>query len=82
MGCHCLDAIIPDDRIYDSPKYLCTIQMTRLQNARLSWFLKPGDNRFVFGGDASADSMVDHGDPNKELRHWGYIGSGFRPSPV
>jgi hypothetical protein len=23
----------------------------------LSWFRKPGDNRFVFGGDASTDSL-------------------------
>jgi hypothetical protein len=38
----------------------------------VSWFRKPGDNRFVFDGDASADSlrMVDHEDPSKELRHW------------
>jgi hypothetical protein len=42
------------------------------------------DNRFVFGGDASADSlrMVDHGEPSKELRHEVYIGSSFCPSLV
>jgi hypothetical protein len=34
------------------------------------------DNKFVFGGDASADSlrMMDHGDPNEKLRHYGFIG--------
>jgi hypothetical protein len=50
----------------------------------VSWFWEPGDNRFVFDGDASADSlqMVDHGDPSKELRHGVYTGAGFRPSRV
>jgi hypothetical protein len=37
---------------------------------QLSWLRKPGDNRFVFGGNASVDSlrMVDHKDPREELR--------------
>jgi hypothetical protein len=45
----------------------------------VSWFWKSGDNRFVFGGDASTDSlrMVDHGDPNKELRHWVILVQAF-----
>jgi hypothetical protein len=49
---------------------------------QLSWFWKPRDNRFVFGGDASVDSlrMVDHVDPSKELRHEVYNGLGFCPS--
>jgi hypothetical protein len=35
-------------------------------------------------GDTILDSlqMVDHMDPNEELRHKGYTGSGFRPSLV
>jgi hypothetical protein len=50
----------------------------------VSWFWKPGDNKFVFGGDANADSlqMVDHGDPSKEMRHEVYTGSGLHPSLV
>jgi hypothetical protein len=41
------------------------------QVCQLSWFWKLGDNRFLFSGDASVNSlrMVDHGDPSKELRH-------------
>jgi hypothetical protein len=51
---------------------------------QFSWFQKPRDNRFVFGGGASADSlrMVDHGDSCKELKHGVYTGSGLCPSPV
>ena len=50
----------------------------------VSWFWKSGDNRFVFDGGASADSlrMVDHRDPSKELRHRAYTSSRFRPSLV
>jgi hypothetical protein len=35
-------------------------------------------------GDERTDSlrMVDHVDPSEELRHRGYIGSGFCSSPV
>jgi hypothetical protein len=48
------------------------------------WFQKLGDNRFMFDGGASADSlrMVDHGDPCKELKHGVYTGLGLCPSPV
>jgi hypothetical protein len=55
-----------------------------VEKAYVSRFYKSGDNRFVFGGDASTDSlrMVDHGDPSKKLRHWAYTGSSFHLSPV
>lgn len=54
----------------------CTLAVPYLA-CQLSWFWKLGDNRFVFIGDASADSlrMVDHEDSSKELRHRVYTGS-------
>jgi hypothetical protein len=43
-----------------------------------------GSIRFVFSGDASADSlqMVNLWDSTRHLRHGGYTGSGSYPTPV
>jgi hypothetical protein len=51
---------------------------------QLLLFRKSRDNRFVFDGDASTDSlrMVLYEDPSKELRHRVNIGSGLRSGLV
>jgi hypothetical protein len=73
-------------RTCNSHIYTCSFLIMLMSN-HTCWcrgFGNQGNNRFVFGGDASADSlrMVDHEDLSWEIRHQGYTSLGKDPSPV